>query len=128
LYRGADAVRLVLDFVLESLKSDLPVSSISFPLPTLSIRDSRQLQLFGIEFGISFGDPLALLVEQFGQQFRFCLTTFREFDLYFGKMFLGNSNKYWRKVFDVSLQQSLDASDRHLWRDAGVTQRILKLI
>ena len=40
-------------------------------------------KLVGVELGVGLGDPLALLVQQFGQQFRFRLTALGKLDFDF---------------------------------------------
>ena len=80
----------LLDFAFKSLEPILPMATVGIALSAFAFRDARQQQLVGIELGIGLGDPLALLVEQFGQQFRFCLTAFGKLDFDLGKTFLGD--------------------------------------
>jgi hypothetical protein len=61
---GADARRLVLYLLFQTLQPMLPVPAVRLSLAALRVCDAGQEKLVGIEFGGGLGDPLALLVQE----------------------------------------------------------------
>src|SRR4030081_1711139 len=95
---SADAFRLVANFRLQPREPGPPMAAVSFPLPSLHLRDAREQELVGIELGGRLGNPLALLLQQLSQQSCLGLAALGELNLDLRKALAGQPFERRQKI------------------------------
>ena len=117
------------DFLFEAREPALPMTAIGLALAALLVADARQQKLIGIELVAGLGDALALLLQQFGQRFRFRLAALCKIDLHFRQALVGDR-------FQASARGRRCRCSTSAWMrataiagaGAGVAQRLLELV